>query len=206
MPTIAKQANKLIKEKKKLINNARDVGHFQAIFFIAFASMSQAPRQSKWTMKIFQQAKNSPTSVALWGMKADLRTRAAYLPPYCAAHDCWRMTESNLTEQTVHLPHQGTVEESLKHSGPDHLQQTSSRPLQAGPHGYHCHMTAMEMDLTCDEKTAGQHFPHSPALDTRGEAENEGDPITPGIELNVQKLAQNRQEWGTFGCLIPQPA
>ena len=68
----------------------------------------------------------------------------------------------------------------------------------------------MEMDQTCDDKRARQHLPYSPSMDTRGQAETratqeylrrtvEGKLKTLHYTWGtVQKLAQNRQEWGTF--------
>ena len=67
------------------------------------------------------------------------------------------------------------------------------------------------MDRTCDEKRAWQHLLHSPSLDTRGEAETRatqehlalncgrGAQNSPSHMVEpVQKLAENRVEWGTF--------
>ena len=53
----------------------------------------------------------------------------------------------------------------------DHLQQTSSCLLQRGQHEHHHHAQVMEIDQTSDKKRVRQHHPHSPSLDTRGEAE-----------------------------------
>ena len=70
-------------------------------------------------------------------------------------------------QQTVHLPHHEAKKNPANILAQDHLQPTSSRPLQPRQHGHNLHVKAMEMDRTCDEK--------------RG-SENESDPRAPGVE------------------------
>ena len=74
-------------------------------------------------------------------------------------------------QPTVHLPHQEPSKNPTNILAQDHLQPTSFRPLQPRQHEHHHHANAMEMDRECDEKRARQHLPHSPSLDTGGEAE-----------------------------------
>ena len=79
------------------------------------------------------------------------------------------MTESDLNKPfTVHAKNLRRILRNIL--ARDHLQP-KSRLLQQRQDGPHYHAKAMEMDWICDEKRARQPIPHSPSLDTRGEAE-----------------------------------
>ena len=85
----------------------------------------------------------------------------------------FRMLEDDCKrpQPTVHLSHQEPWKNPTNILAQDHLQPTPFRPLQPRQHEHHHHAKAMEMDRACDEKRARQHLPHSPSLDTRGEAD-----------------------------------
>ena len=74
-------------------------------------------------------------------------------------------------QPTVHLLHQEPSKDPMNNLAQNHLQPTSFHLLQPRQHEHHHHAKAMEMGRACDEKRARQHLPHSPSLDTRGEAE-----------------------------------
>ena len=135
-------------------------------------------------------------------------TRAAYFPPYCDGSECWRIIEGDLNKlSTFHAKNRRRI---LRISWPETI---SNQHLARCNRDSMCTIImqkVMEMDRTCDEKRARKHPPHSPSLDTRREAETMAtqehlasncgketqDP--PSHLGTIQKLAQNRQEWGTL--------
>ena len=94
--------------------------------------------------------------------------RRSCVPELCIFHPTvrliiaigWLKATSLNKLSTVHTKNRRKILEILAR---DHLQPTSSRPLQAGQHGYHRHVRAMEMDRTimwCEESRAT--FPAQP--------------------------------------------
>ena len=102
-----------------------------------------------------------------------------------------RMLEDDFKppQPTVHLPYQEPSKNRTNILAQDHLQPTSFCPLPPRQHEHHHHVKAMEMDRACDEKRARQHTPHSPSLDTRGEAET--GPTQEHLASNCKRGAQD---------------
>ena len=121
--------------------------------------MTQIPRQSKWSDKIFQQPKYSPNSVPLLSMTAEqavtsgqkrLQNAKQRVEVIIVQHPDRAKTvpELRIFHPTSTAKNAGTLKESGEYSGTRPSPTKSSRQLQTRQYGHYHHVKAMEMDRT----------------------------------------------------------
>ena len=181
--------------------------------------MTQIPRQSKWSDKIFQQPKYSPNSVPLLSMTAEqavtscqkrLQNAKQRVEVIIVQHPDRAKTvpELRIFHPTVRLRMLERWKNPANILARDHLQPNLLASCKRDSMGII--FMWKRWRWIGHEQRARQRLRQSPLLDIRGEAVERATQehlrLTVEGELEtlhhawgtVQKLAQNRQEWCTF--------